>query len=236
MIVHLDADAFYVSVEQAADRRLRGKAVAVGGQKRGIIASASYEARQLGVYTPMPTSQALRLCPHLIVVRGDYAKYELFSRLMFSFAYDFTGEVERASIDEGYFDLGRQTKFTAREAAAKMRDAIAQSLKLSASFGIASNKLVSQIASKMKKPGGFVEVPRGGERAFLAPLAASWLPGIGKKAAAALEVAGLRTVEQIARCSPDLLARHIGSYAPQLILFAQGLDDRPVVSESSDAK
>jgi nucleotidyltransferase/DNA polymerase involved in DNA repair len=236
MIVHLDADAFFVSVEQAADRRLRGRAVAVGGQKRGIIASASYEARQLGVYTPMPSSQALRLCPNLIIIRGDYAKYELFSRLMFSFAYDFTGEVEHASIDEGYFDLGRQTKFSAAEAAAKMRDALAQSLKLSASFGIASNKLVSQIASKMKKPGGFVEVPRGEERAFLAPLAASWLPGVGKKATVALEAAGFRTVEQIAQASPDLLARHVGSYAPQLILFAQGIDERPVISESSDAK
>jgi nucleotidyltransferase/DNA polymerase involved in DNA repair len=236
MIVHLDADAFYVAVEQAADRRLRGKAVAVGGQKRGIIASASYEARQLGVYTPMPSSQALRLCPQLIIVRSDFAKYELFSRLMFSFAYDFTAEVEIASIDEGYFDLGRQTKFTPRAAAEKMRDAIADSLKLSTSFGIAGNKLVSQVASKLKKPGGFVEVPRGDERAFLAPLAASWLPGVGKKAAAALEAAGLRTVDDVARAGPERLAREVGSYAPQLALFAQGLDDRPVVSESSDAK
>jgi nucleotidyltransferase/DNA polymerase involved in DNA repair len=236
MIVHLDADAFFVSVEQAADRRLRGKAVAVGGQRRGIIASASYEARKLGVYTPMPTSRALRLCPHLILIPGDYRKYELFSRLMFSFAYDYTAEVEHASIDEGYFDLGRQTKFTAAEAAAKIRDAIAGSLKISASFGIASNKLVSQVASKLKKPGGFVEVPRGEERAFLAPLANYWLPGIGKKAAEELDAAGLRTVAQIAQAAPEFLAQHVGSYASQLILYAQGLDDRPVVSEHDDAK
>ncbi len=236
MIVHLDADAFFVSVEQAADRRLRGKAVAVGGTRRGIIASASYEARKLGVYTPMPTSRARRLCPHLIVIPGDYRKYELFSRLMFSFAYDYTAEVEHASIDEGYFDLGRQTKFTAAEAAAKIRDAIAGSLKISASFGIASNKLVSQVASKLKKPGGFLEVPRGEERAFLAPLANHWLPGVGKKAAEELDAAGFRTVEQIAHASPEFLARHVGSYAPQLILFAQGRDDRPVISEHGDAK
>jgi DNA polymerase-4 len=236
MIVHLDADAFYVSVEQAADRRLRGRAVAVGGQRRGIIASASYEARRLGVYTPMPTSAARRLCPELLVIPGDYAKYELFSRLMFSFAYDFTGAVEIASIDEGYFDLGAQTRHSARDVAAQIRDALRQSLQLSASFGIAANKLVSQVASKLKKPGGFVEVPRGEERAFLAPLANYWLPGIGKKAAAGLDAVELRLVGQIAETPPELLARHVGSYAPQLALFARGIDDRPVVSEASDAK
>ncbi len=104
-IVHLDADAFFASVEQAADARLRGKAIAVGGEKRGIITSASYEARKFGIYTPMPTVMARRLCPKLILLPGDFEKYELFSRLMFSYAYDFTPDVEIGSIDEGYFDL-----------------------------------------------------------------------------------------------------------------------------------
>src|ERR1019366_10778789 len=104
-IVHLDADAFFASVEQAADARLRGKAVAVGGAKRGVIASASYEARRYGVCTPMPTLQARRLCPWLIVLPGDFEKYERFSRWMFSYVYDFTPDVEIGSIDEGYFDL-----------------------------------------------------------------------------------------------------------------------------------
>ena len=93
-IVHLDADAFFASVEQAADARLRGKAMAVGGEKRGIIASASYEARKFGVYTPMPTVRARKLCPKLIIVPGDFEKYERFSRWMFSYAHDFTPEVE----------------------------------------------------------------------------------------------------------------------------------------------
>ena len=110
MIIHLDADAFFASVEQAADPRLRGKAIAVGGVKRGIIASASYEARKLGVYTPMPTAQARRICPKLIVIPGDFSKYEHFSRMMFSYAYDFTPEVEVSSIDEGYFDLRSNRK------------------------------------------------------------------------------------------------------------------------------
>src|SRR4051812_2150904 len=104
-IVHLDADAFYASVEQATDPRLRGTIMAVGGQTRGIIASASYEARKLGIYTPMPSALAKKLCPGLIIVRGDFEKYELFSDWMFSYVRDFTSEVETTGIDEGYFDL-----------------------------------------------------------------------------------------------------------------------------------
>src|SRR6478735_8812464 len=99
VIVHLDADAFFAAVEQAGDSKLRGKAVAVGGERRGIIASASYEARKFGVYTPMPTARARQLCPKLIVLPGDYDRYELFSRWMFAYAFDFTPEVEVTGID-----------------------------------------------------------------------------------------------------------------------------------------
>src|SRR6266436_4965859 len=159
-IIHLDADAFFASVEQATDARLRGKPVAVGGEKRGIIASASYEARKFGVYTPMPTVQARRLCPRLIILPGDFAKYEFFSRLMFSYAYDFTPDVEIGSIDEGYFDLtgARKPPVSIGET---IRRAIRQSLKLSVSEGIGSNKLISQIASKLEKPAAFQLVPPG---------------------------------------------------------------------------
>src|SRR5512146_3344218 len=161
-IVHLDADAFFASVEQAADPRLRGKPIAVGGEKRGIIASASYEARRFGIYTPMPSAMARRLCPKLILLPGDFDKYELFSRLMFSYAYDFTPDVEIGSIDEGYFDL-TGTRQPAVGIAQTIRQAIRQSLKLPVSEGIAGNKLVSQIASKLRKPYGFEIVPHGGE-------------------------------------------------------------------------
>src|SRR5271154_3040553 len=133
MIVHLDADAFFASVEQAADPKLRGKAMAVGGEKRGIIASASYEARKMGIYTPMPTVRARKLCPRLIIIPGDFEKYEHFSRFMFSYAYDFTLHVEIASIDEGYFDLTSNRKNCPVEVAATIRKAIAQSLKISVS-------------------------------------------------------------------------------------------------------
>ena len=165
-IVHLDADAFYAAVEQAADPRLRGKAIAVGGEKRGIIASASYEARKFGVYTPMPSVQAKKLCPKLIILPGDFERYEQFSRWMFSYAHDFTPYVEVTSVDEGYFDL-TATKKPARDVAEILQKAIRQSLKISVSEGIGSNKLVSQIASKLHKPAAFHEVAPGGELAFL---------------------------------------------------------------------
>src|ERR1700691_6479506 len=113
-IVHIDADCFFAAVEQASDPRLRDRPVAVGGEKRGIIASASYEARRFGIYTPMPTARARKLCPRLIVLPGDFEKYERFSRFMFSYAYDFTPEVEVASIDEGYFDLSGRGKHAPR--------------------------------------------------------------------------------------------------------------------------
>ena len=150
-VVHLDADAFFASVEQAADPRLRGRPVAVGGEKRGIIASASYEARQFGIYTPMPTVRARKLCPKLILLPGDFEKYERFSRWMFSYAYDFTPDVEQTSIDEGYFDLSgvRRQPMAVAET---IRDAIRQALKITVSEGLASNKLVNQIASKLRKP------------------------------------------------------------------------------------
>src|SRR5258708_30073012 len=177
-IVHLDADAFFASVEQAADPRLRGKPIAVGGEKRGIVASASYEARKFGIYTPMPTVMARRLCPELILVPGDFEKYELFSRLMFSYAYDFTPEVEIGSIDEGYFDL-TGTRKPPVGIPQTIRHALRQSLKLSVSEGIAANKLVSHLASHLQNPSAFEFVPTGGEAYCLPPLANKWLAGRG---------------------------------------------------------
>ncbi|MGB8167233.1 MAG: DNA polymerase III subunit alpha [Chthoniobacteraceae bacterium] len=236
MIVHLDADAFFASVEQAADPKLRGKPVAVGGERRGIIASASYEARKLGIYTPMPTVRARKLCPRLIIVRGDFEKYEQFSRFMFSYAYDFTPHVEIASIDEGYFDLGHQRQHAPRAVAETIRHAIRQSLKITVSEGIASNKLVSQIASKLRKPACFLEVDAGRERDFLDPLANKWLPGVGPKLSDTLNSAGLVIIQQIAETPPDLLSLIVGNYAPQLRAYARGIDDRQVIREASEAK
>ena len=191
MIVHLDADAFYASVEQATDSRLRGRPIAVGGQKRGVVASASYEARKLGIYTTMPTARARKICPQLVVVSGDFDKYERFSRFMFSYIYDHTPLVEIGSIDEGYFDLSGNRKQSARAIAEQIRDTILQSLKISVSEGIAGNKLVSAVASKLQKPAGFLEIETGEERNFLSPLDNKWLPGVGPGLGKTLTQAGL---------------------------------------------
>lgn len=227
-IVHLDADAFFASVEQAADPRLRGKPIAVGGEKRGIIASASYEARKFGIYTPMPTVRARKLCPRLIVLPGDYDRYEHFSKWMFSYAYDFTPDVEQTSIDEGYFDLTGARK-APMEIALTIRKAIGQSLKISVSEGIGVNKLVSQIASKLTKPAAFAEVPAGGEIPFLHPLPNKWLPGIGPKTAIRLNAAGLARIGQIAGTPLDLLQLLMGNTARTLREYANGIDTRPLV-------
>src|ERR1039458_7151682 len=134
-IVHLDADAFFAAVEQASDPKLRGKPIAVGGEKRVLLGWASYEARKFGVYTPMPTMRARKLCPKLIVLPGDFERYEQFSHWMFGYCYDFTPEVEQTSIDEGYFDLSRARKPPV-EIALTIRRAIVQKLKIIVSEGI----------------------------------------------------------------------------------------------------
>jgi error-prone DNA polymerase len=234
-IVHLDADAFFASVEQAADVRLRGKPVAVGGEKRGIVASASYEARRFGIYTPMPTVRARRLCPNLIVVPGDFEKYEHFSRWMFSYAQDFTPDVEVTSIDEGYFDLTGARK-SALEIADILRRTIRQSLKISVSEGIGPNKLISQIASKLNKPAAFNRVLPGQEIPFLHPLENFWLPGIGPRTAECLNTAGLARVGQIAQTPLELLALLLGSPACQVREFANGIDNRPVLAVPAPAQ
>ena len=227
-IVHLDADAFFASVEQAADSRLRGKPVAVGGESRGIIASASYEAREFGVYTPMPTAQARRICPKLIVLPGHYDLYEEFSNGMFAYAYDFTPDVERTSIDEGYFDLTANRKKPAVEIAMTIRQAIRQSLKITVSEGVASNKLVSQIASKLNKPAAFKYVPAGEEKQFLHGLPNRWLPGIGPKTSARLNAAGLIRIRHVAAMPVEMLELVLGRQAATISQFAHGIDERPL--------
>jgi DNA polymerase III alpha subunit/nucleotidyltransferase/DNA polymerase involved in DNA repair len=235
-IVHMDADAFFASVEQAADARLRGKPIAVGGESRGIIASASYEARKFGVYTPMPTALARKLCPKLIVLPGDYSRYEDFSNWMFGYAYDFTPDVEKTSIDEGYFDLTANHQKPPGEIARIIRQAIAQRLKISVSEGIGSSKLISQIASKLNKPAAFHIVPSGQEVLFLEPLPNKWLPGIGPKTSLRLNSAGLATIGQVAGTPVELLELLLGGQAPAIRRFANGIDERQIIPASEPQK
>ena len=187
-IVHLDADAFFASVEQAADSRLRGKPIAVGGGKRGIIASASYEARQFGIYTPMPTARARKLCPKLIVLPGDFERYEQFSHWMFGYCYDFTPDVEQTSIDEGYFDLSASRQKPPVEIALRRPPGhrpIAENHP-SARASPPTNWSARSPPNSTSPPRSR-QVPPGGEGPFLHPLPNQWLPGIGPKTAHAIE-------------------------------------------------
>ncbi len=235
-IVHLDADAFFAACEQAADAKLRGKPVAVGGAKRGIIASASYEARKFGVKTPMPTVRARKLCPRLIVLPGNYESYEWFSERMFNYCRDFTPDVEETGIDEGFFDLTANRSKSAVDIAQIVRQAITQKLKITISEGIGSSKLVSAIASKLGKPAAFREVLPGRERDFLHPLPARWLPGIGEKTGARLTDAGLALIQHVAATPLNMLSMLLGRQAASIREFAHGIDDRLLVPKRERQK
>lgn len=238
-IVHLDADAFFVSCEQARDPSLVGKKCAVGGRERGIISSASYEARACGVYTPMPTSRALQVCPDLIMIQHTSGLYGEVSRKMFDLCERLTPDVQRNSIDEGYLDLEAcrlENVASVERAVRGLQERIWEELRIPASMGIASNKLVAQIASKLRKPRGFVVVLPGEEAAFMRPLSLSRLPGIGAKTEAALSKVGLKLVSDLFERSEDELAAIFGRGWREVLAQGRGEDDSPVETERDDAK
>lgn len=237
-IVHLDADAFFVSVELAKCPELRGKKVAVGGRERGIIASASYEARAAGVYTPMPTQRARRICPDLILLphHGDYGGV---SRKMFDLCETLTPLVQRNSIDEGYLDLtpcGHATQEDVDAAVRRLQARLWEALQIPVSIGIAANRLVAQIASKLRKPRGFVVVPPGTEATFLGPLDLSRLPGVGPKTDATLRARGLVKVADVFTRTETELASILGDHWREFVARCRGEDDRAVEVERDDAR
>lgn len=238
-VVHLDADAFFVSCELALKPELRGRKTAVGGRERGIISSASYEARACGVYTPMPTRQALQVCPDLIMLPHTPGLYGRVSRQMFDLCETLTPLVQRNSIDEGYLDIAPCAFRSLAETEAKVRalqQRIWDELQITASFGIAANKLVAAIASKARKPKGFTVVPVGAEADYLRPLPVGVLPGIGRKTEPRLVAAGLKTVGDILARTDGELEALFGSGWRDLARMARGEDDRVVHTEHEDAK
>ncbi|ATC65504.1 DNA polymerase IV [Nibricoccus aquaticus] len=238
-IVHLDADAFFVSVEQALNPSLRGKKVAVGGRERGIISSASYEARACGVYTPMPTQRALKVCPDLVLVPHTAGVYGEYSRKLFDLCEQLTPYVERNSIDEGYLDVGPCGHKTAAAVEAVVRglqQRIWDRLQITVSFGLASNKLIAAIASKLRKPRGFIVVPPGTEAAFLAPLEIGRLPGVGTKTEASLKERGIERVRDLFERPEAELRSVFGEGWRGMLAMARGEDDRVVETEHEDAK
>jgi DNA polymerase-4 len=230
-ILHVDMDAFYASVEQRDDPRLRGKPVAVGGaSRRGVVCAASYEARPFGVRSAMPMARALRLCPQLLVVPPDFPKYSAVSDQVFEVFHSFTPEVEGLSLDEAFLDVTRSQALlgSPREQARRIKDLIRERTRLTASVGIAEVKFAAKIASELCKPDGLLEVPAGQVREFLAPLPASRLWGVGPRTDEQLQRMGLRKIGEVASADRAYLEAQLGSNGPWLHDLANGIDPRGV--------
>jgi DNA polymerase-4 len=241
VILHVDLDAFFAAVEQRDHPELRGKPVIVGGggpDRRGVVSTASYEARRYGVRSAMPLRTAGRLCPQGIFLPVDGRKYQRVSREVMAILRRFTPLVEPISIDEAFLDV------TASEAlfgdgetiAVAIKAAVRAEVGLTISAGVASTKLVAKIASDLRKPDGLVVVAPGTEAAFLAPLPISRLWGVGAKTAAALSEHGIATIGDLAALDPAALGRRLGSHATTLIDRAHGIDADRVVGEREAAK
>jgi nucleotidyltransferase/DNA polymerase involved in DNA repair len=236
-------DAFYAAIEQRDRPELRGRPVIVGadprgGRGRGVVSTASYEARRFGVASAMPISRAYRACPHGIYVPVDMEKYARVSRQVMEVLRRFTDLVEPISIDEAFLDVtgSRRILGDGERIARALKDTVRRETSLTASVGVATSKLVAKIASDLRKPDGLVVVPPGTEAAFLAPLPIRRLWGIGPKGEEAFARAGVRTIGDLAALPAGALERRLGTHGHDLQLLARGIDDRPVVSDADGAK
>jgi DNA polymerase-4 len=228
-ILHLDADAFLASVEQRDDPKLRGRPVAVGA---GVVASCSYEARRFGVRTGMRLTEARQRCRSLVVVPGEYPRYEQAARRILAICEDRTPLVEVAALDDLYLDLTQPNPEPDNpdlcRIADDLRSAVRDETRLSVSIGIGTNKLVARVATKQAKPGGQKRVPPGDEKEYLAPWPVTVLPGAGGKIGGRLQRVNVQRVGQVAAMPVDLLQTLFGARGRQLHNFAWGIDPRPV--------
>jgi DNA polymerase-4 len=231
-IMHIDLDAFFVSVEQVLHPELKGKPVVVGGkpERRGVVAAASYEARAFGLHAGMPLITASRLCPQAVFIEGGFSKYRDASRRFMAILADFSPYLEPMGLDEAYLDVTgfESIHGSIRHMAAAIKKRIRDELGICASVGIASGKVVAKVASDLSKPDGLLEVPLGKERSFLAPLAVAQLPGIGKKSESVLKSLGINTIGQLAALPLDILKSHFGIAGMTIHNHANGIDDRKV--------
>lgn len=232
-ILHVDMDAFFVSVEETLDPSLKGKPVVVGGNPdgRGVAAAASYEARRFGIHSAMPLAQARRLCPHAIFLRGSHKLYAEFSCRIFQILENYSPHVEPMSLDEAYVDLtGCERLFgPVPTVAEKIHNEIKHTVGINASIGIASNKLLAKIASAGAKPNGMLRVLPGRERVFLSPLPIDRIPGIGPKSGQRLRRMGIKTVSDLAALPHELLEEVFGKWGSGLYFKARGICDSPVL-------
>lgn len=237
-LVHWDGDRFFASIEQAADQRLRHRPVVVGAPRRGIVLSASSEARQFGIRPGMPVRRARRTCPAVVVIPSHFELYEQFFQQILNLCEEATPLVEPVTVGAAYLDLTGTRILHGQDAAPvvdRLRDTVRRWLRVSFSAGIASNKTVARIASRMRKPAGQMIVPPGQEATFLAPLPVGWLEGIGAETRETLELAGVRALGALARAPLDALQLALGRQALRWQRRAQGVDEEPVRPRSANA-
>jgi DNA polymerase-4 len=231
-IFHIDLDAFFVSVEQALNPKLKGKPVIVGGdpERRGVVASASYEARPFGIHAGMPSSKARRLCPQAIFIRSHFSLYKDASAKFMKILGDFSPAIEPLGFEEAYLDVtGCEEPYGShRQLALAIKERINKELKITASVGIATCKVVAKIASDLCKPDGLLEIAPGKELTFLNPLPIAKLPGVGEKTEQTLKEMGITTIGELASLPLDTIERRLGATGAMLHSYARGIDDREV--------
>jgi DNA polymerase IV len=236
-VLHVDMDAFYASVEQHDDPTLAGKAVIVGWSGgRGVVAAASYEVRRFGVRSAMPMSTAVRLCPDALCVRPRMQRYQEVSAVVFGVFREITPLVQGLSLDEAFLDVTASTALLGSgvEIARRIKRRIRELTGLSASVGVAPNKLVAKIASELEKPDGLTVVTPERVREVLDPLSVRRLPGLGRKTGARVEAAGIHTLGEL-RSAPDALLWPIfGRYCAWIRDRASGVDERPVLPDMEE--
>ncbi len=236
-IAHFDLDAFFVSVELLKNPSLKGKPVIVGGDgQRGIVAACSYEARKFGIESAMPSLQAKRLCPHAIFLKGSYADYSKYSRIVTEIIASTVPVYEKASVDEFYIDLtGMDKFFGVSKYTRELREKVIRETGLPISYGLSANKLVSKMATNEAKPNGFLEIAHGRETEFLWPLKVSKIPGVGKQTQYQLESIGINTIEQLAKTPLQQLEHVFGKWGATLHHKAHGISDS-IVENYSEQK
>lgn len=234
-IIHVDMDAFYASVEIRECPELAAKPVIVGGRAnaRGVVSAANYIARRYGVHSAMPTATALRLCPKAVVLPPRHSFYADISQQIHAIFQRYTPQIEPLSLDEAFLDVTASIRLfgSAPEIGHAIKEAILDELGLVASVGIAPNKYLAKLAGDVEKPDGFVVVKEEEIERFLAPLPVGRIWGVGKVAAKIFDKLGIKTIGQLRAYSPQLLQQHFGASSEHFLLLAQGIDERPVISE-----
>jgi len=232
MILHIDMDAFFTSVEQLGNPELRGKCLIVGGlSNRGVVAAASYEARKYGIRSAMPTFQAKQKCPDIVIVPPNRRRYSEISRKIMAILNDFSPIVEQVSIDEAYVDITGCEKVhgSPEQTAVKIKTRIKEGVDLTCSIGIAPNKFLAKIASDIEKPDGLTIIAPDKTTAFIASLPIRKVPGVGKVTHGQLNQIGIKTLGDVRKYSKTMLMDRLGIFGNRLIELSRGIDASPVI-------